>query len=556
MSDKKHIDRVFQEKLKDFEVSPNSNVWGNIQNTLNEQKGQNKKAFPIWLKYAGIAATLILLLTIGNLLLNSKDVETPIKIVDSESLNSSKLNENKNLNSTQINAGNQNSISSNIDDSIINDIGKSNTMNPTKNLEKKSAITENNNDSKKNLISESPSNKNSSYSSTKNNMVINGGDVKKNNANTSPKFKKEEEVIANNSFSQDKNSTKERKNNSEAQFDKTKSNISNSNYGFALNQPNTSDKNVSNQLKDNPSSEKSTTPVLDANDALNTMKENTGLVNNESEKEKENTNEKEAKKDSTSIEEAIAKAEDLIEKEEGKVNRWQVYANIAPVYYNTIGNGSHIHDQFVNNPKTGEINTSYGVNVGYALNEKLTLRSGLNSLNLSYDTDNVILYESVSNSPDTNPLRNITFAPSEGNITVLSASNIGVQQINGILGDNYNAAISQRISYYEVPLELEYGIVNNNLGLNVIAGFSTFILDGNEVYSEFDDRKIYIGEANNITNVSFSTNIGLGLNYKFTDKLKFNLEPTFKYQLNAFKETSGSFKPYIIGVYTGFSYKF
>lgn len=554
MSDKKHIDRVFQEKLKDFEVSPNSNVWGNIQNTLNKQEGQNKKVFPIWLKYAGIAATLILLITIGNLLFNSKEVETPIKIVDTESLNSSKLNEN--LNSTQINAGNQNSISSNIDDSIINDIGKSNTTNPTKNLEKKSAITENNNDSKKNLISESPSNKNSSYSSTKNNMVINGGDVKKNNANTSPKFKKEEEVIANNSFSQDKNSTKERKNNSEAQFDKTKSNISNSNYGFALNQPNTSDKNVSNQLKDNPSSEKSTTPVLDANDALNTMKENTGLVNNESEKEKENTNEKEAKKDSTSIEEAIAKAEDLIEKEEGKVNRWQVYANIAPVYYNTIGNGSHIHDQFVNNPKTGEINTSYGVNVGYALNEKLTLRSGLNSLNLSYDTDNVILYESVSNSPDTNPLRNITFAPSEGNITVLSASNIGVQQINGILGDNYNAAISQRISYYEVPLELEYGIVNKNLGLNVIAGFSTFILDGNEVYSEFDDRKIYIGEANNITNVSFSTNIGLGLNYKFTDKLKFNLEPTFKYQLNAFKETSGSFKPYIIGVYTGFSYKF
>ena len=38
--------------------------------------------------------------------------------------------------------------------------------------------------------------------------------------------------------------------------------------------------------------------------------------------------------------------------------------------------------------------------------------------------------------------------------------------------------------------------------------------------------------------------------------LKFNLEPTFKYQLNAYDNTSGNFNPYIIGVYTGFSYKF
>jgi len=29
MGDKKHIDRIFQEKLKDFEVFPDAEVWKN-----------------------------------------------------------------------------------------------------------------------------------------------------------------------------------------------------------------------------------------------------------------------------------------------------------------------------------------------------------------------------------------------------------------------------------------------------------------------------------------------------------------------------------------------
>jgi len=548
MSDKKHIDRVFQEKLKDFEISPNSKVWENIQNTLDNQEKHHKKVFPVWLKYVGVAAILLLFLTIGNLLFNSEDIVTPIKVVDTEKGNDSQQS---------VIASDNKSTTSNKESINLKDLNKSNTINSTENLEDNSAIVKNNNVNHKNdsdkLTPETLSNKNSTYSTSKNNVVVISDSKKgKSEGTISNKSYKKTDAIPINNLNQNK----ERKDNSQPQHDNTKDNIHNSstNYGLASKQPNTSNQNISNQVNGN-AEEKNTHPELDANATLSKMKENTGLADNEDTTEIKNTIEEEAKKDSTSIEEAIAKAEDLIEKEE-KVNRWQVYANIAPVYYNTLGNGSHIHDQFVNNPKSGEVNTSYGVNVGYAINNKLTIRTGINSLDLSYDTDNVILYESVSNSPDTNPLRNITFAPSAGNISVLSASNLGVQQIDGILGDNYNAAISQRISYYEVPLELQYSIVNKDFGVNIIGGFSTFFLDGNEVYSEFDDRKTYIGEANNITNVSFSTNIGLGLNYKFTEKLKFNLEPTFKYQLNAFKETSGDFKPYIIGIYTGFSFKF
>jgi hypothetical protein len=222
-----------------------------------------------------------------------------------------------------------------------------------------------------------------------------------------------------------------------------------------------------------------------------------------------------------------------------------------------MGKGSHIDGQFSNNSKTGEVNTSYGVNVSYNLNKKLSIRTGLSSLNLSYDTNDVVLYEGVSGSNSAqSALKNINLSNGNETLTAFSANNLVVGQIDNSISPQSKAAISQRISYFEIPVELNYRIGSKKLGLNLIAGFSSFILDGNEVYSEFNEEKTYIGEANNIKNMSFSTNFGVGLDYKFSEKVKFNLEPTFKYQLNAFENTSGNFNPYIIGIYTGFSYKF
>ena len=259
---------------------------------------------------------------------------------------------------------------------------------------------------------------------------------------------------------------------------------------------------------------------------------------------------------SNTIEEALAKIENLDEEE--KINRWSVSANAAPVYYNTLGKGSHIDDQFIDNPKNGEINTSYGIKVGYNVGNRLKVRSGINKLNLSYDTANVIVFNSVSNTPNISSFRTIDFIPDNQGQTfsVLSSSNLVVQQVDDLINNNLNAALSQRISYFEVPLELEYALVNKKFGLNIIGGASAFFLNDNEVVSEIINQKRKIGEANNINNISYSANIGLGIDYKFSDKLKFNFEPTFKYQMDAYSETSGNFNPYIIGVYTGFSYKF
>jgi hypothetical protein len=49
----------------------------------------------------------------------------------------------------------------------------------------------------------------------------------------------------------------------------------------------------------------------------------------------------------------------------------------------------------------------------------------------------------------------------------------------------------------------------------------------------------------------------MGMEYNLSDKLSLNLEPTFRYYLNPFSVTTGSFiHPYSFGIFSGVSYKF
>ena len=676
MSNKKHIDRIFQEKFKDFEVSPNPELWTKIQNDLNIEKEEPKKVFPMWLRYASIAAILAILVTIGAFVFDGSSASTPIQqTVDTEGdkvetpVNSNQTPKNaskeSNFNSDETNSSYvsaegdndsqnneaQNKASTNLKTSENkanlgtqpSESAVASTKNNLKNSIKEESYTSDKKDRVAGINEDNQSKINTNQSvDSDNKKTINGianqsynNTVKNNptvdsdnNAINSIENDTENSVANQSNKNNPQNSTNTTPNNktvssnpkiksSVAQSDsdtnqsegsnnkKTINGIANQSYNKTdKNNPavdsennaidfieNDTENSVANQSnKNNPQNSNNTTlnnntvssnpevksSIAQSNsntnldkdvieNTLDTEKTQDAIALNaiksdspQNEKEKEETLKvgDSLVSESPSIEEAIAEVENSIENEEEKlVDRWQVQANIAPVYYNSLSKGSHIDDQFVSNSKSGEVNTSYGVSVSYALNKKLSVRSGINALKLSYDTDNVILYETPSggNSNPVNQLRNINLAPGSPTLNAFSGENLGVQQISGVL---FNAAISQRLGYYEVPVELEYKLINNRFGLNIIGGVSTLFLDENEVYSEFEEYTTYIGEANNVNNVSFSTNLGIGFNYKFTKALKFNLEPTFKYQLNGFENTSGNFRPYIIGVYTGFSYKF
>ena len=80
MSDRKNIDRLFQEKFKDFEAEPNEKIWINIDAALREKK--KRRVIPIWYRLGGIAAALVLGFFAFNSMFNEPELvkENPVVI--------------------------------------------------------------------------------------------------------------------------------------------------------------------------------------------------------------------------------------------------------------------------------------------------------------------------------------------------------------------------------------------------------------------------------------------------------------------------------------------
>ncbi len=522
MSDKKHIDRLFQEKLKDFEATPSDAVWQNIHKRLHEDK-RKRRIVPIWWKIGGVAALLALLLTVGiKFLSNDLDVNSNNPTVDTEKQSSE----------------------------ITNDVSKENSDNSKKidnQIQNSSKIANGNNSS-----SDTISNQNSTG--------INNGNSDKdkiNSRNSKASVRNESQIVENSSGYSSQNSNQsnsseksDRLNNStqEEKLRTSKDAVANSTK---------IDENTSKQKDLNQKKELSEVDKL----IKDTKNNNDSSVTNASGKMEDilvKDKEEDIKKDK-SIEDAMAEANNEEEKDEKekKLNRWNISPNVAPVYFNSLGKGSSLDEQFVNNANQGEVTMSYGVGGSYAVNDRIKVRAGINKVDMGYNTNDIIAFRSVETSNSAkSQIKNVNMSSNGDTMTYLSAESFNTSRSPEILNSQTNGSISQRFGFIEVPMELEYAVINKKLGINLIGGFSTLIVDKNEIYSAFDGAETRIGEANNINNMSYSANFGLGINYNISEKIKVNVEPTFKYQINTFNSSSGDFQPYFIGVYTGLSYKF
>jgi len=244
-------------------------------------------------------------------------------------------------------------------------------------------------------------------------------------------------------------------------------------------------------------------------------------------------------------------------------DRWSLGPSVAPVYFGSFGEGSPIHSNFASNSKSGNFNLSYGLSVSYAVSNKLSVRSGVHKVDYGYDTNDILFSSSLAASTN-NRIDNIDYALTSKNLVVQSSAN-GEPNLDASMAmSNEIAAPSptrdgrmvQQFGYLEVPVELNYALIDRKLGVNIIGGVSSLFLVENTVSLESNGAATDIGEANNINNLNFSTNIGFGLNYELSSRIQLHLEPMFKYQLNTFSDTSGSFQPFSVGVYSGLNFKF
>lgn len=495
MKKKKNIDKLFKERFKNFEANPSPDIWNKIQVKLKEK--DDRKVIPLWIKLGGVAALFALIFTMGNSLLNA-----PLNKIKAPMVNE---------NPTKINSESYNNIIVANNDDIQDEIVSTEDKNEIKTTNE--------------ILIKKPSNKTNNSNGVYSSKIT----VVSNNKNSRVSKKQAQQHLIQDSKAIIKRQEAVAKGNANLVY-KTKDQPINKNSEINKNVEAVA---VNKNVKDTP--------------------ENPSSI------EKKEVVKEENKKSIFDVINEISEEQVVIAKLDNTPdNRWEVTPNVAPVYYNSLNEGSSIDPSFSDNPKNGELNIAYGIKVSYNLNKKLSMRSGLSNVNLSYSTTGLDLGtgpSAISNaSIEYFSRNNVTIVVDKGALVNQNSDdpfgNVTPKSTNG------EPLLNQKISYYEMPLELNYTLINKNFGISVIGGFSALLLGNNEVSVEAGDFNEVLGKASNLSPLSFTTNVGLGLNYSFSKKLMFNIEPMFKYQLNPYTDSSVNFKPYYLGVYSGLSFKF
>lgn len=208
-----------------------------------------------------------------------------------------------------------------------------------------------------------------------------------------------------------------------------------------------------------------------------------------------------------------------------------VYA--SPTLGGHLSNKSPFDPKLNDNKRTFKPTLSYGAYAIYQATESWSLRFGIGIMNLQMITGdavvNTINYSYIDYTKNTN-------------VSIYAQS-----------GNAKSMDIIQEISYTEVPLELKYAISRRRFGVNAYGGISAMFLGKNVVAAKTPDGKRYeMGKTANLSSNSYTLGAGIGLDYKFTDHLRLNVEPIFRYHLLDYKNVG--IRPYSFGVMTGLQF--
>lgn len=510
MSDKKHIDRLFQEKFKDFEISPNSTVWKNIETELQSKK---RKPFivPWWYKIAGIAAVLTLIFLAGNFIFNSS-FKTPI------------------TNSKAIEKAVDNS------DIILQ-----------KEIDTKQGIVFENNSEEK--IKEKDKDKHT----LNNQKIVSGASVKQSSEGSKTIYEtintSKTNSVANNSNMKQVQKKEISPLNKLVKVEKEKTNLTHhlkshkKNHFIDKNNLTETDHSLT-KIPTKTKVENVSNPTQKAIEVVSTEISSV---------------EASQKQQKSLLEVAAMQKEEKISNLEEKENianttKWEVSPFLAPVFYGGFGSQNAIDASLAQNESNSETTMTYGLNFSFKVSDRIKIRSGIGQISMAYNTNNIAFMTSVK----PNSLANVTYSAGSSSLDIVSIKSVQNNIDDEFLGKSpyTKGTLHQEMGFIEIPLEVEYKLIDNKFGLSIIGGASTLFLNDNSLVINSENGRTNLGEMKNLNNVSFSTNIGLGLDYQISKKFEINLEPAFKYRINTYSNNNNGFKPYYFGIYTGLGFKF
>lgn len=272
-------------------------------------------------------------------------------------------------------------------------------------------------------------------------------------------------------------------------------------------------------------------------------------------------------------------ADNLISKKMREPVKWIIGGEFAPTYsYRYLsGAESSLEKSYYNSVEEPISTYSGGVNVKINLHKRFSVQTGIYYANMGQSINHLNVYsnkaidkvdpeyrEDFKNSFTlSNSIGNVDFNSmyvfvDETNFRIeLNSENKYFFDVTDPTFNELDAEITQSLEYLEIPLYLNYKLIDRKIDLNVTGGVGANMLISNNVYLIQGNNKENIGKTDGVNSINYSGTFALGFEFPLLRNLTFNLQPAIKYYINAINPDSDvESHPYSFAVFSGFNYSF
>lgn len=253
--------------------------------------------------------------------------------------------------------------------------------------------------------------------------------------------------------------------------------------------------------------------------------------------------------------------------------RISIGAMMVPSYYSSFYAGPDDAGRELVSSESGIVSYSGGLTVAFDVNKRLSVQTGLYYSSIGQRIDDVSSYSGFGEYSSSKGGTLFTIITSNGTINsgnrdlYLADNNSGTRVMSLYTADVFDPAksglpylsntLNQEFNYLEIPLVLRYKLIDRRVDFRVIGGLSYNMLVGNTAYVSNDGEKFYLGDTEGLSPITFSSSLGMGMEYSLSDSFSFSFEPTFRYYITPLGGLAGSsIHPYSFGLLSGLIYKF
>lgn len=208
---------------------------------------------------------------------------------------------------------------------------------------------------------------------------------------------------------------------------------------------------------------------------------------------------------------------------------------------------------------SGIFNMSGGIKVAFITSKRFSVHTGVIYTQIGQRTENSNLFLSSATLFSSARLKQKNIRTPLGNIKNNSAGQMYQLEDMSLKSEVRSAAshIDQEFGAIEIPVGIRYKLNDNKLIVSVSGGFSGSFIVSNKAYLTLGKKKDYIGNTENIRRFNVSTDLGLGVEYPLSPRIKIMLEPAFRYYLQSLSQDKDiDFNPYVFSVATGIGINF